>query len=190
MRSTANKRKAPAQPAAGRVVSRRAETRMHEMGLGKPRAALAEEESQDEEEESGSDDVEIVVTPKKKKATFRPFRAGPSRAEALAEPVVEVSKLEEEVKRLRDENSRMKAEMGGMEELKKELARLQEENAGLRASNARYHDFCVDTRQHARSQHAELLTVSNKFYTFSSQWGDAEKEMTEFLAREEKLFSQ
>jgi hypothetical protein len=34
---------------------------MHEMGLGKPRAALAEEESQNEEEESGSDDVEVVV---------------------------------------------------------------------------------------------------------------------------------
>jgi hypothetical protein len=164
---------------------------MHEMGLGKPRAMLAEEESKNEEEESGSDDIEVIVTPKKKKATFRPFRAGPSRVEALAAPVVDVSKLEEEVKRLRDENSRMKAEMGGVEEMKKELARLQGKNASLCASNARYHDFCVDTRQHACSQHAELLSVSNKFYTFSStQWGDAEKDMTEFLAREEKLLSQ
>ena len=97
------------------------------------------------------------------------------------------SKLEEEVERLRVENARMRDELGKVEEMKKELARLEDENAGLRASNARYHDFCVDTRQHARSQHAELLTVSNKFYTFSSQWGDAEREMTEFLAREEKL---
>src|ERR1700692_3740593 len=72
MHYTATKRKAPAQPAAGRVVSRRTETRMHEMGLGKPRTTLAEEESQNEEEESGSDDIEVVVTPKKKKATFHP----------------------------------------------------------------------------------------------------------------------
>jgi hypothetical protein len=98
--------------------------------------------------------------------------------------------LEEEVERLRVENARMRDELGKVEEMKKELARLQEENTGLHASNARYHDFCVDTCQHARSQHAELLTVSNKFYTFSSQWGDAEREMMEFLAREEKLISQ
>jgi hypothetical protein len=165
---------------------------MHAMGLGKTRATLEEAPPPNAEENSSSesDEVEVVATPKKRKAPFRPFQAGPSRAEALVVPEAGAGKLEEEVERLRLENTRMRDELGKVEEMKKELARLEDENAGLRASNARYHDFCVDTRQHARSQHAELLTVSNKFYTFSSQWGDAEREMTEFLAREEKLISQ
>jgi hypothetical protein len=162
------------------------------MGLGKTCATLEEAPALNAEENSSSesDEVEVVATPKKRKAPFHPFQAGPSRAAALAVPEGGASKLEEEVERLRVENARMRDELGEVEEMKKELARLQEENAGLRASNARYHDFCVDTRQHARSQHAELLTVSNKFYTFSSQWGDTEREMTEFLAREEKLVNQ
>jgi regulator of replication initiation timing len=162
------------------------------MGLGKPRATLEEAPAPNAEEDSSSesDEVEVVATPKKRKAPFRPFQAGPSRTTALAVPEGGASKLEEEVEHLRVENARMRDELGEVEEMKKALARLQEENAGLRASNARYHDFCVDTRQHARSQHAELLTVSNKFYTFSSQWRDAEREMTDFLAREEKLINQ
>jgi hypothetical protein len=144
----------------------------------------------EEDSSSESDEVEVMAAPKKRKAAFRPFQAGPSRAEALAVPEAGASKLEEEVERLRVENTCMRDELGKVEEMQKELARLQDENASLHASNARYHDFCVDTRQHARSQHAELLSVSNKFYTFSTQWGDVEKDMTEFLAREEKLLSQ
>jgi hypothetical protein len=154
------------------------------MGLGKPRATLEEAPAPNAEEDSSSesDEVEVVATPKKRKALFRPFQAGPSRAEALAVPDAGAGKLEEEVERLRLENARMRDELGRVEEMKKELARLQDENAGLHASNVHYHDFCVDTRQHARSQHAELLSVSNKFYTFSTQWGDTERDMTEFLA--------
>jgi hypothetical protein len=98
--------------------------------------------------------VEIVPMPKKKKAAFCPFKAGPSRVEALAVPVAGMSKLEEEVKHLHMENRRMKAEVESVEGMKKELVHLQGENEKLHKSNARYRIFCLDTCQHARSQHA------------------------------------
>jgi hypothetical protein len=161
------------------------------MGLGKPRATLEEAPTRNEEDlSSESDEEEVVLTPKKRKAVFRPFQAGPSRAEALAAPESGVSKLEEEVEHLRAENTKMKADVERVEGLQKELARLQGENEKLCASNSRYRIFCLDTRQQARAQHAELLSISNRFYNHSMEWSNAEKDMTQFLALEERALEE
>jgi hypothetical protein len=185
--SASAKRKAPAAAGAGCVTSRRADTLTAAQGMGKMRAEQ-EELTTDEASESEEDEVQIVAAPKammKKKIVFCNFKGLPSRAAVLAAPSPEVSKLEAEVAWLGAGNARLRGEGEDVVRMRKELARLQSENSQLRELNNRYRVFCLDTRQHARSQHAELLTVSNKFYNFSMEWSNMEKDMTEFLAQEE-----
>jgi hypothetical protein len=163
--SASAKRKAPAGAGAGRVTSRRADTRTAAQGMSKT-CTEQEDSTTDEASESEEDEVQIVAAPKatmKKKIVFREFKGLPSRAAVLVPPSSEVSKLEAEVARLGAENARLRGEADDVTCMRKELARLQSENSRLREQNGHYRLFCLDSRQHARAQHAELLAVSNKF---------------------------
>ena len=187
--SASAKRKAPAAAGAGRITSRRADARTAAQGMSKSRAEQ-EESTTDEASESDEDEVQIVAAPKatmKKKIVFRDFKGLPSRAAVLAPASSEVSKLEAEVARLGAENARLRGEADDVARMRKELARLQSENSRLREQASRYRLFCLDSRQHARAQHVELLAASNKFYNYSMEWSNAEKDITEFLAQEENL---
>lgn len=82
--------------------------------------------------------------------------------------------------------SRVRNEEGEMARLRAENARLREEITALRESHARQRAFLFETRHHMRAQQVELLSMSNKFYTWAGEWSNAEKDLAEVAAAEEQ----
>ncbi|KAG1770539.1 hypothetical protein EDD22DRAFT_948480 [Suillus occidentalis] len=77
-------------------------------------------------------------------------------------------------------------EDGEVVRLRVENMRLQEENAALRESHVHQHTFLLDTHHHMRAQQEELLSMSNKFYTWAGECSNVEKDLAEFVAAEDQ----
>ncbi|KAG2345439.1 hypothetical protein BDR05DRAFT_998570 [Suillus weaverae] len=70
--------------------------------------------------------------------------------------------------------------------LKAQLAWAHAENEQLHAANAHYVKCLLNVHQHACTEEAEFLTLSNKLYVKADDWAVVEREVGEFLREEEE----
>jgi hypothetical protein len=142
-------------------------------------------------------DVKEAPCPIVKKKVLKPFKkpTGPIAPEVIID--VDESVVADAVRgsSVKEEMSRLCAEVTWLQKCQEELMEvrvenmtLKEKNALLLASQECHHTFTLDTRQHMCSQHMELLNISNKFYEWAKEWSNTEKDMTEFVNAEEHKF--
>ncbi|KAG1758301.1 hypothetical protein EDD22DRAFT_850121 [Suillus occidentalis] len=167
-----SKRKAPAAPAAPRKAQ--CKTNEDRPPTGHTTA-----------DDAGESELNMTDAPpppqkkkKKKKKEERVMLSLPGRARLPSKP--------EEATHPVAGLSRGRGKDGEMMRLHAENVRLQEENAALRESHARQRAFLLDTRHHMRAQQVELLSMSNKFYTWAGECSNAEKDLAEFVAAEDQ----
>jgi hypothetical protein len=182
----ATKRKVPPAPAAPHKATRT--DKGHQVVAGTTTADNARD---------SEINVEEAPRPIVKKKVFKPFKkpTGPIAPEVIID--IDESTVTDTVRgnSVEEEMSRLCAEVMWLQKCEEELmevhtenATLKEKNALLLASQERHCAFTLDTRQHACSQHMELLNVSNKFYEWAKEWSNTEKDMTEFVSAEEHKF--
>ncbi|KAG2151255.1 uncharacterized protein EDB93DRAFT_1103202 [Suillus bovinus] len=145
-----------------------------EKGKGKEReenpdmecTPMVEPTTADDADDSGESEVEVAEVPKKVCPALRPVKplpacpvAGPSR----------VCVDNSELKCLRADNERLRVEVD-------RLCTPQED----------YNRFVQNLNYQARKQQQELITMSNRLYSFSDKWRVMGQEMDNFIVGQER----